>query len=106
MDIIIRLIGDMKMKGKNEVVCQDYDIVSVSLTRDGRYGTKAGKLLVRTERINIATNELFKTTDSVSLIKNKYEAFWMLDDLWKNGQCKVLSVIPVAQEKPIEFDGE
>ena len=94
------------MEKRNEVVCTEYDVVSVSLTRDGRYGTKAGKLLVRTERVNTATNELFKNVTSVGLLKQKYEAFWMLDDAWQNGQCRVLSVIPVAQEKPIEFDGE
>jgi hypothetical protein len=79
-----------------------YDVVSVSLTPDGRYGLKAGKLLVRTERINTSTNAIFMKIKTQEDVERRYEAYWRLDNHWKYGQCKVLAVIPVNREKEID----
>jgi len=80
---------------------REYDVVSVALTKDGSYGTKNGELLVRTERIDTQTNDIFTNCNTKEEIKDAYEAFWALDKWWVNGQCKVVAVVPVVKEREI-----
>ena len=79
-----------------------YDVVSVSLTPDGSYGTLNNELLVRTERVDIETNSIFKNCKTQEDVKKHYEGFWALDERWRYGQCKVLAVIPVNREQEIK----
>ena len=81
----------------------EYDIVSVGLTEEGYYAMDDGQLLVRTERIDTQTNELFRNCVTQEDVRKAYEAFWMLDNRWKHGQAKVLGVIPVNREREINM---
>lgn len=75
-----------------------FDVISLSLNQDGSVFYKKGKPLVRIERIDTETNEIFKDSISEFIVKHQYEAFWRLDREWKKGQCKVLEVVEVKSK--------
>lgn len=71
-----------------------YDVVSLSLDKEGKYQRKKnGDFIVRTEGIDTVTNELFWECKNAKDVKMAYECFWKLDKHWKKGQCKVLLVV-------------
>lgn len=75
-----------------------YDIVSVCLTKEGKYLLKDGKLVVQVEEVDTSKNELFRGSDDTDEIFSIYEEFWKIDKQWKRGQCWVLMVIPKDEE--------
>jgi len=93
-------LGNKKTNGCERNM--EYDVISISLTREGNYRIAKNCFVVSAERINTETNMIFKDCKTCKEIEDSYNAFWNINDFWVRGQCEVLKVIPIELKEAVD----